>query len=420
MKNIILILFIILFSDRIVSQWSIQTSGTTNELTSAVFYNEMTGWICGYSGVILKTTNGGNNWFTVQSNVAGNLNSIFFTDNSTGWTCGASGKILKSTNGGLNWFSLTSGITYPIWSISFADKNSGVAVAWSSGPHGNDSSNILRTTNGGQNWVKLFSGNLARLNSVVYTGPLTGWAAGVLKIFKTSDGWNSWEQPLLDTNHYSSAFFINSNTGWVVGWNNNYYLTGIIKKTTNGGTNFVQQGNNITHCFRSVFFNNLNTGWIAGDSIVYKTANSGSSWISKPVPVQHRIFRCVYFVNLNTGWIVGSQGTILKTTSGGEIGIKQISNIIPNCFSLSQNYPNPFNPTTKIKFSIPPSRGARGVTNLTIYDVLGREIAALVNEQLSPGSYEAEWDGSNYPSGVYFYKLTTADYTETKKMILLK
>ena len=78
------------------------------------------------------------------------------------------------------------------------------------------------------------------------------------------------------------------------------------------------------------------------------------------------------------------------------------------------------NPTTKIKFDIPPSRGARGMTNLTVYDVLGREVATLVNQQLTSGKYEVKWDGSNYPSGVYFYKLTTGGFTETKKMVLIK
>ncbi len=102
------------------------------------------------------------------------------------------------------------------------------------------------------------------------------------------------------------------------------------------------------------------------------------------------------------------------------VGINPISSEIPKYFSLSQNYPNPFNPVTKIKFSIPPSKGAKGMTRLIIYDMLGREIATLLNEGLQPGTYEVEWDGSNFSSGVYFYKLITAEYSETKKMVLIK
>jgi hypothetical protein len=161
---------------------------------------------------------------------------------------------------------------------------------------------------------------------------------------------------------------------------------------------------------------------VVGDtSIVYKTTNSGNNWILKSVPVQQRILNCIYFASENTGWIVGSQGTILKTISGGEIGIKEISTAAPENFALCQNYPNPFNPTTKIKFDIPPvgQRHAFDV-RLSIYDILGKEIEVLVNQQLQSGSYVVEWNGSNYPSGVYFYKLTSSDFSETKKMVLIK
>lgn len=101
------------------------------------------------------------------------------------------------------------------------------------------------------------------------------------------------------------------------------------------------------------------------------------------------------------------------------------SNEIPKTFSLFQNYPNPFNPSTKISFNIPsmtpPSKGAGGMmVRMSIYDILGREVATLVNEQLQPGSYEVSWDASNFPSGTYFYKLSSGDFTETKKMLLIK
>ncbi len=108
------------------------------------------------------------------------------------------------------------------------------------------------------------------------------------------------------------------------------------------------------------------------------------------------------------------------------LGVNVINNSLPSNFSLSQNYPNPFNPQTKIKFSIPLSRGVtaeggRGVfVSLIIYDLLGREVTTLVNEELKPGTYEVDWDGSNYSSGVYFYKLEAGDFTETKKMVLMK
>ncbi|MEO8514912.1 MAG: T9SS type A sorting domain-containing protein, partial [Ignavibacteria bacterium] len=96
---------------------------------------------------------------------------------------------------------------------------------------------------------------------------------------------------------------------------------------------------------------------------------------------------------------------------------------LPAEYSLSQNYPNPFNPSTKIKFSIPNtplSFGEGQGVGLFIYNSLGQQITTLINQQLTPGTYEVEWDASNFPSGLYFYQLTSGEYSETKKMILLK
>ncbi len=104
------------------------------------------------------------------------------------------------------------------------------------------------------------------------------------------------------------------------------------------------------------------------------------------------------------------------------IGIEPISSEIPTKFELLQNYPNPFNPTTKLRFSIPLSRGVsegRGVL-LKIFDILGKEIAVLVNQNLKPGIYEIDWNAESIPSGVYFYSLITNEFTQTKKMVVLK
>ncbi|RPI19420.1 MAG: T9SS C-terminal target domain-containing protein [Ignavibacteriae bacterium] len=98
------------------------------------------------------------------------------------------------------------------------------------------------------------------------------------------------------------------------------------------------------------------------------------------------------------------------------IGIQPVSSEIPTKFSLSQNYPNPFNPTTNIEFSIPQN----SLVVLKIFDVIGREIKTLVNEYLSPGTYKVEFDALSYPSGVYYYRIISENYSETKKLILLK
>jgi predicted GH43/DUF377 family glycosyl hydrolase len=89
---------------------------------------------------------------------------------------------------------------------------------------------------------------------------------------------------------------------------------------------------------------------------------------------------------------------------------------VPQHFTLSQNYPNPFNPTTVVSFQLPVASNVK----LNVYDVLGREVATLVNERKMPGTYEVKFDGSNLASGVYFYRLQAGDFTQTKRLLLLK
>jgi hypothetical protein len=102
--------------------------------------------------------------------------------------------------------------------------------------------------------------------------------------------------------------------------------------------------------------------------------------------------------------------------------VKRISNEVPEKFSLLQNYPNPFNPATIIKFFIPDCHSSErwNPVEISVFDITGREVQTLVNEQLQPGTYEVNFDGSTLNSGIYFYRLTTDDFSDTKRMVLIK
>jgi len=107
------------------------------------------------------------------------------------------------------------------------------------------------------------------------------------------------------------------------------------------------------------------------------------------------------------------------------IGVETLSNGIPQSFKLYQNYPNPFNGMTRIRFEISPfhegvAEGRGGLVSLKIYNSLGAEVTALLNQPLPPGMYEVAWQASNFPSGVYFYKLSAGSFSQSKRMILLK
>lgn len=97
-------------------------------------------------------------------------------------------------------------------------------------------------------------------------------------------------------------------------------------------------------------------------------------------------------------------------------GITNNHNEIPNSYALRQNYPNPFNPTTIISYQIPKA----GNVKLIVFDILGREVKTLVNEVKKAGNYSIEFNASSYASGVYFYKIESGSFTNSKKMLLVK
>jgi hypothetical protein len=119
-----------------------------------------------------------------------------------------------------------------------------------------------------------------------------------------------------------------------------------------------------------------------------------------------------------------TQNAVDMCNNGFVIGINPVISEVPQNFILYQNYPNPFNPVTTIKFDIPNTplssvREWQGV-RLIIYDILGREISVLVDEKLKPALYRVNWDASGYSSGVYYYRLNSGDYSQTRKMVLIK
>jgi len=206
--------------------------------------------------------------------------------------------------------------------------------------------------------------------------------------------------------------FINSKTGWVVG-------SGILK-TTDGGTNWFSQTYEHGYFLSSVNFTDSSNGWAVGQyGTIIRTTNGGGNWITQSSGTLSNL-TSAYFPEDILGWAVGYGGTILSTYDGATLVSEQERVLYANNFILFQNYPNPFNPSTKISWQSP----VGGWQTLKIYDVLGNEIATLVNEELPAGKYEVEFNPASsirYPaSGIYFYQLKAGSFIETKKMILIK
>jgi plastocyanin len=119
-----------------------------------------------------------------------------------------------------------------------------------------------------------------------------------------------------------------------------------------------------------------------------------------------------YYVCVNHAFM-GMKGQIVVTPSSD---VQISNNNVPSSFNLAQNFPNPFNPSTKISFSLP----QKSHVTIKIYNAIGIEIKTLVDGETDAGTHEIEFNGSNLASGIYFYRLLTPSYTDTKRLVLLK
>lgn len=395
------------------SQWILQTSGTNNDLYSVYFANNYTGWVAGDNGTIIKSTNSGANWNNQVSGTNNILMSVRFFNSTTGWVVGDSGTILRTTNGGIDWNFCLSGTINILRAVYFVNSQTGWIVG--------DSGTVLKTTDGGDDWSFQSGVSSNKLNSVYFIDGNTGWISCAGAIYKTTDSGNNWIWLTNYTKDLVSIFFINENTGWVTG---SVYT---ILKSTDGGMNWsnlslsspTDKGDSPPAVYTSVYFINENTGWFTSShsfgGAIHKTTNGGFNWTTDFPTTQNEKLYSICFSNPGYGWAVGEAGTVLANTTVNETSINKFNNVVDK-FYLSQNYPNPFNPATNIKYSIIKN----GLVVLKVFDNLGRNIATLVNEKQNAGTYEINFNAGNLPSGIYFYKLQSGDFTDTKKMLVVK
>jgi hypothetical protein len=211
----------------------------------------------------------------------------------------------------------------------------------------------------------------------------------------------------------NSVQFIDENLGIAVG------SGGLIFRTSNGGINWQLIPSGTYSSLYSVSFSDQYNGWIVGSNgIILHSNNSGLNWQFQSSPTKYG-FHSVHFLNRYKGWIAGVVGTILKTTNGGFTYIENNSNQYEtDNFLLRQNYPNPFNSLPKISFSV----NKLALVKIKICDLLGEEIAYLMNEWLKSGEYEIELNASRYnlSSGVYFYIMQIDERIMVKKMVYIK
>jgi photosystem II stability/assembly factor-like uncharacterized protein len=336
----------------------------------------------GSYGRIFKSTNNGVSFDTINLNAPDYyLTQINFLNSQTGFVykkynlSSGTDYLLKTTDAGASWnvsyqFTKTPSSLETFGGYNFSSDNPNIGYATYArgfGPPVSYECAINRTTNGGITWQSALPSNYSGepYGAIVYSDSLFVYFIRASKVLRFRSGYS-----IIDT-----------------------IASGYIG---------------------SYFFKNRKEGFLYNNTSFLSTKDSCRTWQAIPLITG---INTIKFYNNSTGFVLTSTGKIYKTIDGG-VNVKQTSSQLPENFSLEQNYPNPFNPSTVIRYQL----SVAGFTTLKVFDLLGKEVASLVNEKQSAGSYAVDFNSAEYniPSGIYFYTLNTGDFKETKKMVLIK
>lgn len=213
------------------------------------------------------------------------------------------------------------------------------------------------------------------------------------------------------TEYLTGVSFADVRTGIATGRN------GTILRTNDAGATWTTQQSGTQESLFGVSFGDSHNGTIVGvNGTILHSSDGGQTWSSQSSGTLESMYG-VYFADAEKGTAVGDGGLILNTTSGGTVWVEdRPSPSIPEELVLRQNYPNPFNPSTTIEYEVP----SQSNVSLKVYDVLGRLVQVLIEEQKSAGTYIATFDGSKLSSGIYIYRLRVGELCQAKKLVLIK
>ena len=287
---------------------------------SVRFFDSQLGIAVGESGNVVRTTNGGQTWTTVQPvGSAQRLWDVEFASADAVFASGDAGTIARSTDGGLTWNSIQSGGAAVTHGFDSLDAQH----AWA----GQDGGEMVWTTNGGAQWVRsLVSGFDAygHVLAVAMADASTGWAAGWNDVFpfgsrgvlsRSTDGGHTWQTQLQVTDFaFMGLEAIDAQTAFAVG-SFEFAGGGLVLRTQNGGATW-QDVTPPTGGFRDVVFLDATTGWVVGSSIS-KTTDGGTSW-TKQYGTEASELADISFADEQNGWAVGYSNLVLHTTDGGQ------------------------------------------------------------------------------------------------------
>lgn len=412
--------------------WTPQTSGVSSYLYSVKAVSQGVAWAAGANGVVLRTTNGGNSWSQAGGaqigtadiyNIDASNDSVAFVTTTPGTTT----YIFRTTNRGVSWdtvFSQSGGFIDAIRMYSAAN---GVAI----GDPVDTLWTVLRTTNGGASWARIatepaqLEGETGTQNGhSVYVPPVGAvriwFNSGVGgRIYRTADGGTTWTTGIAPFAQTSNVVFNNASNGLATS------TTNALARSTDGGLTWTS-----TPVAGSGFMIACGTSgtsdfWYARGATIYRSTDLGVSFSPSYVGTGTYVAMSFVTTGSNTyGWAASSTGGI-AAFNGTITGVSEQSHqleTLPKAATLMQNYPNPFNPSTTISYTLPTQANVR----LKIFNLLGQEVANLVDANQDAGMHTIQWNGSaNVASGIYVYRLETRTVdgrmnSSVRKMVLMK
>jgi len=421
-------------------------------LSSISFSNATNAFCAGFSGGIYKTNDAGNNWIKLHNNFYTPFSNICSFDSLNFYTIGKDNDsneiiLLSTTDGGEVWQSKSAPFLNNIGGIDFINENYGMIAGDNS---------IFYTTDGCNTWNQGIANSAEHFKDVEIINNNKAFLSGYQgTLLKSSDGGSTWS--LINsgtTGTLERIVFKDSLNGLIIVNGSSSLLT------VDGGESWDSINYSFGWLWDGTFFGTDNIALSGSDGKIYISNDAGQNWVVKTVAASGRYVSGISFKDSLNGTAVGEFGLILNTTDGGDTWIQQFSPTLIDYygimysenksaviigkegvilgskkgiitvsvdddqnqhpfladFHLHPNYPNPFNPSTKISWQLP----VGSHQTLKIYDVLGNEVATLVDEYKPAGRYEVNFDASGLSSGVYFYQLRTENFVETRKMILLR